>query len=225
MLVGDTLSPKFKTYVEKDGYLRVAPLARAVYGLGLDEMRDGFLSYDDNIRGLNISQAVPIDGYRTVPSVGDKKTRTEIQLQASILLPFSDDIAWSRLVDLPCMPRWCPWLNSVSYIDSTDETEWTLQVKRQEFRWKAKSRYLTKPHKGIAWESTSGLNNRGTVEFIRVATDTGINSSLPCLMKLKMVVVTPRILTLIFRRTREYAREFLGELVHYLIWMIYQSLE
>jgi len=72
MLVGDTLSPEFKTYVKKDGNLRSAPLARAVYGFGLDKMRDGFvesIANNDNIRELDISH-----GYRTASSVGDKNT-------------------------------------------------------------------------------------------------------------------------------------------------------
>lgn len=126
------MSPKFETYVKDDGYLQVAPLARAVYGLGLDEMRDESVAIED-IKELNISNSLSLNDYQATSSISN--TGREIGLKVSLPLPFSDDIACSRFTDLPQQPRWSPWLNSVSYLDSTGETEWTAFVKGREFRW------------------------------------------------------------------------------------------
>merc|ERR1719491_2158449 len=100
-LVGDTLSPKFETYVNNDGYLHVAPLARAVYGLGLDEMRDESVAIED-IKELNISNSLSLNDYQATSSTSN--TGREIGLKVSLPLPFSDVIACSRFTDLPQIP-------------------------------------------------------------------------------------------------------------------------
>ncbi len=70
-----------------------------------------------------------------------------------------------------------------------------------EFRWKAMSTLLRSP-KGIKWESISGLKNKGLVEFVEVS-----NNS--CLMTVTMSMITPRILNLLFKTSKELVKEFL----------------
>ena len=80
---------------------------------------------------------------------------------------------------------------SVTYLDeSPGLTEWNLNIRGVKFSWKAKSQVLAEP-KGIAWESTSGLKNRGVVEFEPIADDS-------CMMKLKMSIIMPYILVSLF---------------------------
>ena len=80
------------------------------------------------------------------------------------------------------------------------QTEWTLNVRGVEFRWKADSKLLDDP-KGIMWESTSGLKNKGLVEFIKVSENS-------CLMRVKMSIITPRIIALAFKTSGEFVKDF-----------------
>jgi len=194
LLKGDTLSPSFESYVKEDGTLKVAPLGRAIYGLSLDELRDYFYSMEE-VDELEVNQPLERQDYKAKSS----ETGREINIQVSLPLPFSDNIACSRFTDLPQQPRWSPWLKSVSYLGK-GETEWTLNVRGVEFRWRAISTYLESP-KGIMWESTSGLKNKGRVEFIKISDNS-------CLMKLKMTIRTPRIIATVFKTTGEFVQEF-----------------
>jgi len=127
------------------------------------------------------------------------ETGRKISIQVSLPLPFSDDVAWSRYTDLPQQPRWSPWIKSVAYLEQ-GETQWNLNVRGVEFKWKAISKMLDNP-KGIMWESTSGLKNKGVVEFVPVSNDS-------CLMRVKMTVITPRIIALLFKTSDEFVKEF-----------------
>ena len=62
------------------------------------------------------------------------------------------------------------------------------------------SKSLDSP-KGIIWESISGLKNKGRVEFSKV-------SETSCLMTVKMSIITPRIIALVFRTTGQMVKEF-----------------
>jgi hypothetical protein len=77
------------------------------------------------------------------------------------------------------------------------ETEWTLNVRGIEFRWKAISKMLKNP-KGIMWETTSGLKNKGQVECIKV-------SEKYCLMRVKMALTA----LVIFKNTGEFVKDFM----------------
>jgi len=61
---------------------------------------------------------------------------------------------------------------------------------------------LETPLKGIQWESIDGLKNKGIVEFV----ETGENSAL---MKVRMSIMTPRILASIFQSTSIFVEDFL----------------
>jgi len=196
MLNGDTLTPSFQSYVSNDGFLNVAPLGRAIFGLGIDEIRDYIFTSDD-VKDFEDTIYDVEEEFQAISSTST--TGREINVQVSLPLPFSDEIASSRFTDLPQQPRWSPWLNSVAYLEK-GETEWTLNVRGVEFRWKAISKLLQNP-KGITWESTSGLKNRGLVEFIKVSNDS-------CLMRVKMTLITPRMIALVFKTTGEFVKEF-----------------
>ncbi|OEU15082.1 hypothetical protein FRACYDRAFT_163832, partial [Fragilariopsis cylindrus CCMP1102] len=109
------------------------------------------------------------------------------------------DIACARFTDLPQQPRWSPWLASVAYTDNGKETEWTLRVRGVNFRWRAESELVDSPYKGIRWESTSGVKNKGIVEFVPTPGDKNSNGS--CSMKVRMAFVAPRLLSSLFRGT------------------------
>jgi len=157
MLAGDTLTPSFGTYVNEIGVLNVAALGRALNGLSLDEMGDS-LTYDSSYNELMPLKPQQIVEYQSVSSTSD--SGREISVQVSLPLPFSDVIASSSFTDLPQQSRWSPWLSSVVYIPSDGETEWTLNVRGIEYRWRAVSTITNNP-KGIAWESVSGVKNKG----------------------------------------------------------------
>uniref|UniRef100_A0A7S4S2S6 Coenzyme Q-binding protein COQ10 START domain-containing protein n=3 Tax=Ditylum brightwellii TaxID=49249 RepID=A0A7S4S2S6_9STRA len=140
-----------------------------------------------------------IESYQA--STSTSSTGRGISVQVSLPLPFSDDIACTRFTDLPQQSRWSPWLNSVAYLDGEGETEWTLNVRGVEFSWRAVSKILDEP-KGIMWESISGIKNKGRVEFIPTSEES-------CLMKVKMNIITPRILASLFKNTSVLLGDFL----------------
>jgi hypothetical protein len=200
-LVGDTLSPPFESYVTDKGLLNVPSLARAIYGLSLDEMSD---------RIGTVARTKPLKNFAVTSTESDTYLATtsftsgrDITVSVSLPLPFSDRIASSRFTDLPQMSRWSPWLNSVTYLDeSPGMTEWNLSIRGVKFSWKAKSDILTNPRRGIRWESISGLKNRGVVEFERTTEDS-------CIMKLQMSIIMPYILVALFQGIPSVVQEFL----------------
>ena len=195
MLAGDTLSPSFGSYVNDKGVLQVASLSRALYGLGLDEMRGSFSAVlpeeeptDDN------------DNYQA--STATSSSGRELSVVVSLPLPFSDVIASSRFTDLPQQSRWSPWLSSVAYLDAGRETEWTLNVRGARFSWRAVSDILETPYRGIQWKSVSGLGNLGVVEFVPTDPEA-------CLMKVRMTILVPRLLATLFPGASVFLEDFL----------------
>jgi uncharacterized membrane protein len=166
-------------------------------GLGLDEIRDYIYAISDSQNFREAGTYDRDDKFQSSSSTSD--TGREINIHVSLQLPFSDEVACARFTDLPQQPRWSPWLNSVAYLEK-GLTEWTLNVRGVEFRWKAISKLLESP-KGIMWESTSGLKNQGRVEFIKVSDDS-------CLMTVKMSIVAPRIISFVFKTTGEFVKDF-----------------
>lgn len=210
----DCLSPSFGSYVNQNGLLNVASLSRAFYGLGLDEIQSLCIAplqtpelpdvvassrSAGDAMGENIS-SLASDEFEA--STATSSSGREIVVVASLPLQFSADVACARFTDLPQQPRWSPWISSVAYLDAGSETEWRLRVRGVNFRWRATSSLLDDPYKGIQWESVSGLKNTGVVEFI----STGEASSL---MKVRMVIVTPRILSSLFSGTSVFFEDFL----------------
>ena len=152
-------------------------------------------------------------------------SKKEISVSASIVLPFQADIAFSAFADLPRQPTWSNWLHSVDYIDDNDdndkkqtnipeidgiplrETKWVMRWKKAfRFSWNSRVTNIVRPSL-IEWESTSGLQNMGKIEFterngngndnedgtagVGVATD----------MVLTMKFIAPRIVASMMRRS------------------------
>ena len=129
----------------------------------------------------------------------------ELEVSASIVLPFEADTAFSAFTDLPRQPTWSTWLHSVTYIEDglnqqtncgipLKETKWTMQWKKAfRFSWKSKMTALERPSL-IKWESTSGLKNYGQIEFNSL-------SEQDTEMKLTMKFIAPRIVGSMMRRS------------------------
>ncbi len=221
LMSSDSISPSFASYVSQKGILNVASLSRAFFGLGLDEIQSVSLaSLSRELPAMTKSTTATADlqldvSGSTLPprseegtidsmldefeaSTSASSTGRDIVLVASLPLPFSAEIACARFTDLPQQPRWSPWLASVAYMDNGKETEWTLRVRGVDFRWRAKSEIINSPYLGIRWESTSGLKNKGVVQFIPTGEQTG---SGPCSINVQMAFVTPRLLSSLFRGT------------------------
>ena len=219
MMSSDSISPSFGSYVSQKGILNVASLSRAFFGLGLDEIQsvssailsptlpapeESTTRFDlsaletsaspSNANGTNLFMMDEFEASTSASSTG-----RDIVLVASLPLPFNADIACARFTDLPQQPRWSPWLASVAYTDNGKETEWTLRVRGVNFRWRAESELVDSPYKGIRWESTSGVKNKGIVEFVPTPGDKNSNGS--CSMKVRMAFVAPRLLSSLFRGT------------------------
>ncbi len=206
MLGGDTLSPPFESYVNKNGILNVPSLSRALYGLSLDELSDRLPVYETTTRSeeAGISK-IPSSEYDSYLATTSSMSGRGISVSMTLPLPFSDGIACSRFTDLPQMSRWSPWLNSVTYLDeSPGLTEWNLSIRGVKFRWRAKSEVLSDPkgNQGIRWESTSGIKNRGVVEFEPT-------SDASCTMKLRMSIIMPHILVSLFQGMPSVVQHFL----------------
>ncbi len=147
--------------------------------------------------------------------------KKRIECSASIMLPFSADVAFTAFSDLTRQPSWCKYLYNVEYIDSevngnnnndhaNDDggtsppllraSKWTVGVKGLRFSWKARDTKMIRPHR-IEWESTSGLKNIGSVVF------TPDNNSTH--MKLCFIFVLPRVVSSLYRKLniRKYTED------------------
>ena len=145
--------------------------------------------------------------------------KKRIECSASIMLPFSADVAFTAFSDLTRQPSWCKYLYNVEYIDSevndddnNDDdvgtspspilraSKWTVGVKGLRFSWKARDTKIIRPHR-IEWESTSGLKNIGSVVF------TPDNNSTQ--MKLCFIFVLPRVVSSLYRKLniRKYTED------------------
>ena len=159
-------------------------------------------------------------------------TNRTISACVSSQLPFSTSVAFDAFSDLSRQPSWTPWLSSVTYLDKEDfkysnklprnenkpgrESEWTIRVKGVKFSWKAISTKIERPHI-IGWESTSGLRNRGTVQFVEV-------SDQKCNMVIEMSFVLPRVLVKIFKKSsliqKFFTEKMLGEMLERFTYVV-----
>lgn len=174
----------------------------------------------DSLNGLDINydeddnEGETSDGGAEI--INNKK---RIECSASIMLPFSADVAFTAFSDLTRQPSWCKYLYNVEYIDSevnddnnnNDDggtppspilrsSKWTVGVKGLRFSWKARDTKIIRPHR-IEWESTSGLKNIGSVVF------TPDNNSTQ--MKLCFIFVLPRVVSSLYRKLniRKYTED------------------
>ncbi|KAL7473720.1 hypothetical protein ACHAXS_014287 [Conticribra weissflogii] len=151
-----------------------------------------------------------------------------IQCSAKITLPFSAEVAFEAFSDLTRQPSWCNYLHSVEYLGPVDEnyederlarseiplrqSKWTVGVKGLKFSeltycisrnkiksWTARDTFIQPPHR-IEWQSTSGMKNMGSVEFMpnNNSGTTGGNSTE---MVVSFSFVAPRVVASLFRRS------------------------
>jgi 2-succinyl-5-enolpyruvyl-6-hydroxy-3-cyclohexene-1-carboxylate synthase len=206
-LESDTITPPFASYVNENGMLNVPSLSRALFGVSLEEIRDSSTKRDESYVFEEYGEAGSIyaENLETAyeASTATSSSGTEISVVVSLPLPFSADIAWSRFTDLPSMSRWSPWITSVRY-HGMEETEWMINIRGIPLKWRAKSRLINEPFKGIQWESVNGLKNRGIVEFIEEKVNQKKNLGVDfedqqsrqtssCLMNVRMTLTPPRL--------------------------------
>ena len=154
--------------------------------------------------------------------------KKRIECSASIMLPFSADVAFSAFSDLTRQPSWCKYLHSVEYIGLVNEDEdddsrtndsdlqtqdiplrsskWTVGVnKGLRFSWTASDTRIIR-NKRIEWASTSGLKNIGSVVFTPSSSS---QSESTTHMTLCFIFVLPRLVSSLYRRLniRKYTEE------------------
>eukprot|EP00980_Cylindrotheca_fusiformis_P002232 scaffold517_cov119-Cylindrotheca_fusiformis.AAC.15 len=121
--------------------------------------------------------------------------RRIVEVERSIILPFSAEIAYDAYSDLPRQPSWSSWLYSVEWMDaSTTVSKWTLKFLGFKYSWTATSLKNERPHT-IQWKSTSGLANFGTVEFEEIDQERTI-------MTLTMTLAAPRAVAVLFNKSK-----------------------
>lgn len=108
------------------------------------------------IRAINSDQEIELyhDNGKEIDNVqidaedpSNENTKKLIECHASVLLPFSADVAFDAFSDLTRQPSWCKYLKSVEYIGFSDnekaadskkmhlrESKWTVSVKGLSFR-------------------------------------------------------------------------------------------
>jgi uncharacterized membrane protein len=120
-----------------------------------------------------------------------------IQIDSEVKLPFRPGVAFDAYSDLTRQPSWSSWLHSVEYIDEEKKnSKWTMQFLKVKYSWTAIALRNQRPHI-IQWQSTSGLQNFGIVEFIPHD-----DEQYPTLMTMKMAFVAPRAAAAVFRRSK-----------------------
>mmetsp|Transcript_12953 Transcript_12953/g.26353 ORF Transcript_12953/g.26353 Transcript_12953/m.26353 type:complete len:306 (+) Transcript_12953:137-1054(+) len=143
-----------------------------------------------------------------------------IECSAKITLPFSAEVAFEAFSDLTRQPSWCNYLHSVEYLGLVDEdfqneyqeksdiplrqSKWTVGVRGLKFSWTARDTLIQPPHR-IEWESTSGMKNMGSVEFIP-NNNSGTNSGNSTEMIVSFTFVAPRVVAGLFRRSNRIRR-------------------
>ena len=201
-------------------------------GEEIEDIQYDFENIKDDINEYDYSQdvvGVVEEEEQEVTSVKKKKL---IECSASIMLPFSEDVAFDAFSDLTRQPSWCKYLHSVSYIglvngeedESTTnndniiplrQSKWTVGIKGLRFSWTANDTRIVRPNI-IEWESTSGLKNMGSVEFTpqgeRLTSTSTSSSTTETEMKICFTFVTPRVVSSLFRRSgmiRQYTEDVL----------------
>ena len=195
-------------------------------GHEIEDMQYDLENIKDDINEYYYSQDVVGIEEQEVTSV--KKKKKLIECSASIMLPFSEDVAFDAFSNLTRQPSWCKYLHSVSYIGLVDgegdesttnneniiplrQSKWTVGIKGLKFSWTANDTRIVRPNI-IEWESTSGLKNMGSVEFTPQGERSTSTSTIATEMKICFTFVTPRVVSSLFRRSgmiRQYTEDVL----------------
>ncbi|CAM9475981.1 unnamed protein product, partial [Ectocarpus fasciculatus] len=87
-----------------------------------------------------------------------------IDEQVSLEVPASTQDAYSLYSDLQRQPEWSPWLKSVQHDRAAGTSKWVIQSNGIKVSWNAQNTVEVYGSE-VAWESTTGLSNRGRVTF------------------------------------------------------------
>jgi len=103
--------------------------------------------------------------------------------------------AWSNFEE---MPKWMPWINAVE-VQGGGVSKWTMRYETLgvplRYSWTAQELPSIK-HELIHWETTSGLDNKGRVEFSKVA---GASGEEEIGVKMTIVYKLPRLVAMLTR--------------------------
>ncbi|CAM9317396.1 unnamed protein product [Ectocarpus sp. 12 AP-2014] len=114
-----------------------------------------------------------------------------IDEQVSLEVPASTQDAYSLYSDLQRQPEWSPWLKSVQHDRVTGTSKWVIQSNGIKVSWNAQNTVEVYGSE-VAWESTTGLSNRGRVTF----DDKGDGR---CLMTLTLSYNLPYVIASVLR--------------------------
>jgi uncharacterized membrane protein len=147
----------------------------------------------DSYRG-NVSIRSQSDAKKEFFDLGISEKRI-VEIQSSLVLPFSAEIAYDAYSDSPRHPSWSAWLHAVEWADSsTTDSKWTMKFLGIKYSWTATSLKNERPHT-IQWKSTSGLPNFGTVIFEELNQE-------KTTMTLTMTLAAPRAAAALFNKSK-----------------------
>ena len=144
------------------------------------------------------SHTSDVDDNVVPPDVNEKRL---IEVTSEVKLPFSQEVAFDAYSDLTRQPSWSSWLHSVEYMDeSRERSKWTMKFMGIKYSWTAIALRNERPFL-IQWQSTTGLQNFGTVKFLSQKDD----ETHPTLMTMRMAFVAPRAAAAVFRKSKALA--------------------
>lgn len=130
----------------------------------------------------------------------DVDAKRLIEITSEVKLPFSREVAFDAYSDLRRQPSWSSWLHSVEYTDDAKaSSKWTMKFMGVKYSWTAVALRNERPDV-IQWQSTSGLQNFGVVNFLPRD-----DAEHPTLMTMRMTFVAPRAAAAVFRRSKAMA--------------------
>ena len=133
-----------------------------------------------------------------LPAISGKR---KIEITSQVDLPFSPEVAYDAYSDLTRQSSWSSWLHSCEYLgDDREQSKWTMKFMGVKYSWTAIATKNIRPHT-IAWESTSGLRNFGTVHFEEQQSNDGISTP-NTKMQMQMTFLAPRVVSVLFRRSK-----------------------
>jgi len=136
------------------------------------------------------------------------ESKRAIMVESALVVPVSQATAFDAFSDLTRQVDYSPWLRSVTYLNPPEhdidrrgkdlgETRWTMAYMGVKFSWNSVVSRLERPHT-LEWESTSGMKNYGSVNFVSIDDD---NTE----VTMRMTFVTPRLVAALFRRSSAIA--------------------
>lgn len=152
-----------------------------------------------------LSQVETEEKFRTDDKVLDEKqSKRTIAVESALVVPFSATTAFDAFCDLSKQVDYSPWLSSVTYLNPPEpgmdtkgkdmgETRWTMKYMGVKFSWNSVVSNLDRP-RALEWESTSGMKNYGSVNFIPLDKDRTE-------VTMRMTFVAPRLVAALFRRS------------------------